>query len=221
MAKDRQEPWIDVTQEKFNYDSDYFVIPEHYEEDVGNVLIPHGLIMDRINKLAQLITSEFNERLTVCCVLKGGHQFFADLVNAIKKRSTQKGKTLPVSFEFIRVKSYHNDQSTGKVQISLSEDELKDFKDKDILIVEDIIDTGRTMKALLEFLKDYQPRTVKVASLLVKKTPKSNGYIPDYVGFAVPDLFVVGYCLDYNDYFRDLDHICIISDKGRAKYALQ
>ena len=155
----------------------------------------------------------------MCCVPKGGHQFFADLVNAIKKRTTQRGKTLPVSLEFIRVKSYHNDQSTGNVSISLSEDELKDFKNKvarkyilqshhlleflvfnfsdpfylqDILIVEDIIDTGRTMTALLKFLEQYEPRTVKVASLLIKKTPRSNNYIPDYVGFAVPDLFVVG-----------------------------
>lgn len=67
------------------------------------------------------------------------------------------------------------------------------------------------MVHLLNRLESYNPKSVKVTSLLVKKTPKSNGYIPHYVGFAIPDAFVVGYALDYNEYFRDLDHICVIS----------
>lgn len=67
------------------------------------------------------------------------------------------------------------------------------------------------MVKLLERLKQYNPKSVKVTSLLVKKTSRSNGYVPDYVGFAIPDAFVVGYALDYNEYFRDLDHICVIS----------
>lgn len=67
------------------------------------------------------------------------------------------------------------------------------------------------MVQLLKKLEGFAPKSVKVTSLLVKKTPKSNGYIPDYVGFSIPDEFVVGYALDYNEYFRDLDHICVIS----------
>jgi len=80
-----------------------------------------------------------------------------------------------------------------------------------LLIVEDIIDTGATMVHLLEKLKTFNPNSVRVTSLLVKKTSRSNGYTPHYVGFAIPDAFVVGYALDYNEYFRDLDHICVIS----------
>jgi hypoxanthine phosphoribosyltransferase len=83
------------------------------------------------------------------------------------------------------------------------------------LIVEDIIDTGATMVRLLERLADFKPLSVRVTSLLVKKTERSNGYTPDYVGFAIPDAFVVGYALDYNEYFRDLDHICVISVRYR------
>jgi hypoxanthine phosphoribosyltransferase len=79
------------------------------------------------------------------------------------------------------------------------------------LIVEDIIDTGATMVRLLERLAKVEPKSVRVTSLLIKKTTRSNGYIPNYVGFAIPDAFVVGYALDYNEYFRDLDHICVIS----------
>ncbi|KAI8062752.1 hypoxanthine-guanine phosphoribosyltransferase [Gongronella butleri] len=212
--------WIDVTVDKNHYSLDHFVIPKHYEHDVSSILIPHGVIMDRIQKLARLIVDENQGTpLVVCCILKGGHQFFADLVNCIKKLTTTNGHSVPLSLEFIRVKSYKNDQSVG-VNISLTEEELKDFAGKNILIVEDIIDTGKTMVALLDALKTYQPKSVKVSSLLIKKTERSNGYIPDYVGFAIPDAFVVGYALDYNEHFRDLDHICVISEHGKAAYAV-
>jgi hypoxanthine phosphoribosyltransferase len=76
------------------------------------------------------------------------------------------------------------------------------------------------MTCLLERLKKYEPASVKVVSLLVKKTERSNNYTPDYVGFYIPDLFVVGYALDFNEVFRDLDHICVISESGKAKYAV-
>ncbi|KAJ1964702.1 hypothetical protein GGI12_001243 [Dipsacomyces acuminosporus] len=213
--------WIDVVEDKFNYSLEHFVIPHHYEDDVESILIPHGLIMDRIAKLAQIITSQYgNERVVVCCVLKGGHQFFSDLVNQMKKTLNSQGKTLPMTLDFIRVKSYENDKSTGNVQISMTEKELQELKGKNLLLVEDIIDTGNTMKKLLETLSNYELKSIKVASLLLKKTPLSCGYVPDYVGFAVPDLFVVGYCLDYNDIFRDLDHICAISEVGKQKYSV-
>ncbi|KAI0236253.1 hypothetical protein L0F63_003894 [Massospora cicadina] len=210
--------WIDVTSESFKYSLDHFVIPNHYKKDVSSILVPHGIIMDRIEKLAKLIVEDSKGPLVVCCVLKGGHQFFADLVNEIKKCNTVLGQSVPLSLEFIKVSSYQNDTSTGTVSISLSDKECQEWKGKNLLIVEDIIDTGNTMVKLLEKLKEFQPKLVRVASLLLKKTPKSNGYIPDYVGFAIPDEFVVGYALDYNEYFRDLDHICIISDHGRDAY---
>ncbi|KAJ3283375.1 hypoxanthine phosphoribosyltransferase 1 [Borealophlyctis nickersoniae] len=127
---------------------------------------------------------------------------------------------VPLNFEFIKVKSYENDQSTGSISISLSEEDMRTFKGKDLLIVEDIVDTGRTMVALINRLCQYEPASIKVVSLLLKKTDRSNKYIPDYVGFAIPDLFVVGYCLDYNEHFRDLDHIAVISDHGKEAYAV-
>ncbi|KAJ1800594.1 hypothetical protein LPJ59_000965 [Coemansia sp. RSA 2399] len=214
--------WIDVKEDKFKYQIDHFVIPGHYTDDVESILIPHGLIMDRIAKLAQIIASEYDsERIVVCCVLKGGHQFFSDLIAYMKKALNKQGKTLPMTLEFIRVKSYENTESTGNVQVSMTEKELQELKGKNLLLVEDIIDTGNTMRKLLGLLAEYEPKSVKVASLLLKKTPLSCGYVPDYVGFAVPDLFVVGYCLDYNDIFRDLDHICAISESGKTKYATQ
>ncbi|OLY81841.1 Hypoxanthine-guanine phosphoribosyltransferase [Smittium mucronatum] len=210
--------WITITEEQHNYKLEHFNIPQHYAEDVSSILIPHGLIIDRIEKLAKTIISQYSDRLVVCCVLKGGHQFFADLVNFLKSFTNSQGKNLPISLDFIRVSSYENDSSTGHVKISMSEKELRGLKGKDVLIVEDIIDTGRTMVSLLEYLKKFELKSLKVASLFIKRTPLSNGFIPDYVGFSVPDLFIVGYCLDYNDHFRDLNHVCAISPEGKIKY---
>ena len=98
-------------------------------------------------------------------------------------------------------------------------DDLNVLKGKNILIVEDIIDTGRTMKRLLAELAKYEPKSMTVACLLRKRTPLSDGYIPQHVGFEIPDKFVVGYALDYNEYFRDLAHICAINEHGKVKFA--
>ncbi|KAL1917817.1 uncharacterized protein VTP21DRAFT_3651 [Calcarisporiella thermophila] len=211
----QDQPWIDITSSN-PYPLHHFVIPSHYSLDLSSVLIPHGLVQDRIVSLAHRIVADTDGPLTCICVLKGGHQFFADLVGWIKR--LRGGKSMQMSLEFLRVKSYVG-MEAGEVSISLSEEECRELKGRNVLIVEDIVDTGNTMLALLKKLGQYEPASVKVASLLLKKTTRSRGYVPDYVGFAIPDLFVVGYCLDYNEYFRDLDHICVISEHGKEAYA--
>ncbi|MPC09591.1 Hypoxanthine-guanine phosphoribosyltransferase [Portunus trituberculatus] len=97
-----------------------------------------------------------------------------------------------------------NDDSTGDIRV-IGGDNLSNLRGQNVLVVEDIIDTGRTMSRLLAILQKHEPKSVKVASLLVKRRPDSTGYRPDYCGFEVPDKFVVGYALDYNEYFRDLN----------------
>ncbi|KAI8802092.1 phosphoribosyltransferase-like protein [Cladochytrium replicatum] len=211
--------WIDM-EDAAGYDIHHFSIPTHYQHDVDKVLIPHGFILDRVEKLAQEIAAETENPVVACCVLKGAHVFFADLISYLKKLKNKHGVNIPLSFEFIKVKSYENENSTGTVTISLSEEDLKTFKGKDLLIIEDIIDTGTTMVNLIQRLKQYEPASIRVVSLLLKKTSRSNKYVPDYVGFAIPDNFVVGYALDYNEHFRDLDHICIISQHGKTAYAV-
>eukprot|EP01137_Pigoraptor_chileana_P000798 Opistho-2@37527 len=199
------------------YPLDVFSIPQHYENDVSSILIPHGLILDRIEKLAHEIVKDMGDNhLVIVCVLKGAHAVFADILEVIK-RINSSDTSKPLSIDFIRVKSYHNEHSTGEVTISGGD--LESFRGKNVLLVEDIIDTGLTMTSLLKKLADYGAAKLRVASLLVKRTDKSNGYRPDYTGFEIPDAFVVGYCLDYNEFFRDMPHICIISETGRVKYA--
>ncbi|TRZ04041.1 hypothetical protein DNTS_006378 [Danionella cerebrum] len=105
-----------------------------------------------------------------------------------------------------------NDQSTEDLQI-IGPDDLSVLKGKAI------VDTGKTMRALLQHVDTFQPKMVRVAGLLVKRVPQGNpSELPDYVGFVIPNRFVVGYALDYNEYFRDLNHICVISETGKQKY---
>ncbi|XP_023320940.1 hypoxanthine-guanine phosphoribosyltransferase [Eurytemora carolleeae] len=120
-------------------------------------------------------------------------------VNSLNSNTSE--ASVQVSVDFIRLKSYENDQSSGEIKI-IGLDNLDSLEGKNVLIVEDIIDTGKTMNKLLNTLSKYKPKSVKVACLLRKRTPLSSGYAPDYVGFEIPDKFVVGYALDYNEYFR-------------------
>ena len=182
------------------------------------ITIKISTVRDRVERLAQLIVSEFGDSPLIClCVLKGGHQFFADLIDHIKRMNMNTPQSVRLEIDFIRLKSYENESSSGTVRI-IGGDDLSRLNGKNILIVEDMIDTGRTMVKLLDTLKAFSPAVVRVASLFVKRTPLSNGYRPDYIGFELPNHFIVGYALDYNEHFRDLPHVCILNEHGKVKY---
>ncbi len=125
----------------------------------------------------------------------------------------------PLTFDFIRVKSYVGTESSGDVRIESIGVDLQALKGRHVLLCEDIIDTGTTMSMLIPHLQQYEPTTVRVATLLQKRTPKSNGFRADFVGFSIPDKFVVGYCLDYNEVYRDMQHICVMNESGIKKHA--
>uniref|UniRef100_U3JXS7 Phosphoribosyl transferase domain containing 1 n=1 Tax=Ficedula albicollis TaxID=59894 RepID=U3JXS7_FICAL len=187
---------IQISDNWPGYSLDLFTYPQHYYGDLEYVLIPHGIIVDRTERLAKDIVQDIGDNdIVVLCVLKGGYKFCADLVEHIKNLSRNSERFISMKVDFVRLKSYHN-----------------------VLIVEDIVGTGRTMKVLLNNIEKYKPKMIKVASLLVKRTSRPDGYRPDYYGFEIPDLFVVGYALDYNEHFRDLNHICVINDHGKTKY---
>ncbi|XP_066051004.1 hypoxanthine-guanine phosphoribosyltransferase-like [Chamaea fasciata] len=210
---------LQIRDEESGYNKNLFCIPKHYEEDLERVFIPHGLILDRTERLARDILQDMgSHHIVALCVLKGGYKFFADLLDHIKALNQNGDKSVPVTVDFVRIKSYCNDSPAEK--ISFVGEELSTLNGKNVLVVEDIIETGRTMKALVSKIKDKKPRMVKVVSLLIKRTCQSPGYRPDYVGFEIPDKFVVGYALDYNEYFRDLNHICILKEKAKEKYRM-
>ncbi|XP_069047691.1 hypoxanthine-guanine phosphoribosyltransferase [Lepisosteus oculatus] len=213
-----QDAGIVIKDDFAGYSLDLFSYPEHYFEDLACVYIPHGVIMDRTERLARNIMDDIGGHdIVVLCVLKGGYKFCADLVEFIKVLSRSSDKSLLMRVNFIRLKSYCNDQSTEDIQI-IGGDDLTVLTGKNVLIVEAIVDTGKTMNALLKHVENYKPKMIKVASLLVKRVPNEGGCRPDYVGFEIPNHFIVGYALDYNEHFRDLNHICVISEIGKEKY---
>ncbi|XP_075826754.1 phosphoribosyltransferase domain-containing protein 1 isoform X3 [Microtus pennsylvanicus] len=196
------------------YDLDLFTYPQHYYGDLECVFIPHGIIVDRIERLAKDIMKDIGYHdILVLCVLKGGYKFCADLVEHLKNISRYSDRFVSMKVDFIRLKSYKNDRSMGELQIIGGED-------LSTLTGKDVVGTGRTMKALLSSIEKYKPNMVKIASLLVKRTARSDSFRPDYAGFEIPDVFVVGYALDDNEYFRDLNHICVINEHGKEKYRI-
>ncbi|NXE22931.1 PRDC1 protein, partial [Ardeotis kori] len=226
---------IQISDNWPGYSLDLFTYPQHYYGDLEYVLIPHGIIVDRTERLAKDIMQDIGDNdIVVLCVLKGGYKFCADLVEHIKNLSRNSERFISMKVDFVRLKSYHNDQSMQDMQI-MGADDLSKLTGKSLsrfplfsfplfllilffMFCKDIVGTGRTMKVLLNNIEKYKPKMIKVASLLVKRTSLPDGYRPDYYGFEIPDLFVVGYALDYNEHFRDLNHICVINDHGKAKY---
>uniref|UniRef100_A0A8C9C9S3 Hypoxanthine phosphoribosyltransferase n=1 Tax=Phocoena sinus TaxID=42100 RepID=A0A8C9C9S3_PHOSS len=200
-----RSPSVAISDDAPGYDLDLFCRPNQYAEDLEKVFIPHGLIMDRAERLARDVMKEMGgHHIVALWVLKGGYKFFVDL-------------SRPMTVDFIRLKSYCNDQSTGDIKV-IGGDDLSTLTGKNVLIVDDIIDTGKTRQTLLSLVKQHNPKMVKAASLLVQRTPRSVGYRPDFVRFEIPDKSVVGYAPDYNEYSRDLNHGCVISETGKAKY---
>ncbi len=126
-------------------------------------------------------------------------------------------ESFQVFSEFIRCKSYVDSSSSGEVSIT-GMAQTRRLEGSNLLVVEDVIDTGRTMEALLSALRAHRPSRLRVSCLLRKRHPTGTGYLPDYLGFEVPDRFVVGHGFDYNDNFRDMLHVCVINKHGLARF---
>nr|5IPF_A Chain A, Hypoxanthine-guanine phosphoribosyltransferase (HGPRT) [Schistosoma mansoni]5IPF_B Chain B, Hypoxanthine-guanine phosphoribosyltransferase (HGPRT) [Schistosoma mansoni]5IPF_C Chain C, Hypoxanthine-guanine phosphoribosyltransferase (HGPRT) [Schistosoma mansoni]5IPF_D Chain D, Hypoxanthine-guanine phosphoribosyltransferase (HGPRT) [Schistosoma mansoni] len=213
-----------VIEDSFRgFPTEYFCTSPRYDECLDYVLIPNGMIKDRLEKMSMNIVDYYEAcnatSITLMCVLKGGFKFLADLVDGLERTVRARGIVLPMSVEFVRVKSYVNDVSIHE-PILTGLGDPSEYKDKNVLVVEDIIDTGKTITKLISHLDSLSTKSVKVASLLVKRTSPRNDYRPDFVGFEVPNRFVVGYALDYNDNFRDLHHICVINEVGQKKFSV-
>ena len=168
------------------------------------VLINEKILQERIKQIADEITEEFQgEEITLVCILKGSLYFFADLSRRIK---------LDTNLEFIRVSSYEGEKSTGEINFKLKMDEP--VTGKNVIVVEDIIDTGRTLSYLLDYFAKQEPKKLKLCTLLDKPERREVDNVNvDYVGFTIPNRFVIGYGLDLDQRYRNLPEInCIIND---------
>ncbi|HKF02674.1 MAG TPA: hypoxanthine phosphoribosyltransferase [Candidatus Sulfotelmatobacter sp.] len=175
------------------------------------VLISRQDIAKRVSEIGAQITKDFaNQSVILVGVLKGAAIFLSDLARQIN---------LDATFEFIGVSSYGNRptptqelkngwDSTGEVKLTKDVDQT--VKDRNIILVEDILDTGLTMTYLKRMLQARQPRALKVAALLDKPSRRKLPLEGDYIGFKIPDEFVVGYGLDYAEKYRNLADICIV-----------
>lgn len=196
------------------------MIPESYKPYLSGILISEGFIQDRITALAAELLHDWQDLSSpphLLVVLKGASTFFGDLLRALSRRHANSGDLrVPCTFDFVRVKSYEGTESTGNVRVSGID--LESLRGRHLVIIEDIIDTGATMAKLVPMLQDLGAASVQSVSLLQKRTERACGYRGNYVGFEIPDAFVVGYCLDYNEAFREMQHIAVINAAGIAAF---
>lgn len=169
--------------------------------DILKILISQDEIKEKVKELGQLITKDYKDKdLMVIGILKGCIVFLSDLIREIN---------LPLTMDFMVVSSYGSStKSSGVVRIV--KDLEKDIAGKDILIVEDIVDTGLTLSYLVEYLKSRNASSVKICTLLEKPDRRKAEVDLEYVGFHIPDEFVVGYGLDYAELYRNLPFVCVL-----------
>ena len=163
------------------------------------VLIDEEKLNNRIKEMAEQISNEYkNEEIVLVCILKGAVYFAIDLSKNIKNT--------PVILDFMRVSSYgNNKETTGNVVVKV--DLSTNIENKNVIIVEDILDSGYTLNYLYDYLKSKNPKTLKICVLLDKKEGRKKSIDVDYTGFEIENKFVLGYGLDYEDKLRNLPYV--------------
>jgi hypoxanthine phosphoribosyltransferase len=171
------------------------------QNDVDEVMITDDQIREKTAELGRKLTEDYRgKNPLLICVLKGGLMFLADLMREIE---------IPVEIDFMAVSSYGDaTESSGVVRILMDLD--RNIRGRHVLIVEDIIDTGRTLTYIIENLRTRDPASIKVCTLLNKPARRVLDIPIDYVGFEIPDRFVVGYGLDYGEIYRNLPFVGVL-----------
>jgi len=166
------------------------------------VLISEEEIAIRVANLGNAITKDFEgQDLVVICVLKGAFMFCSDLIKKIN---------VPIKLEFISLSSY-GDGTSSSGNVRLEMDISSNIEGKNVLVIEDIVDTGLTIKTLMELLEVRKPKEIKLATLLYKPSKTKHPVKIDYLGFEVEDKFVIGYGLDYAGRYRELPYIGMLN----------
>ena len=179
------------------------------EKDIQEILLTEEQIQNRIKELGEILTAEYaGKNPVVVGVLKGVVVFYADMIREIK---------VPCQMDFMWISSYAGTHSTGNMMVR--QDLSADIKDRHVLILEDIFDTGNSLEFTVKHLLSRGPASVKVCTLL-DKPERRNPRITlqaDYVGFTVPNQFVVGYGLDYNEQYRNLPYVGVLKPEVYTK----
>ena len=175
---------------------------QEFHEVLAEILIDEETLQERVAELGAEISADYqHDNLLLVCILRGGVPFTVDLSRNI---------TVPHMVDFMAVSSYGAGarESTGNVRVTL--DLQTNIRDKDVLLVEDIVDSGHTIASVLEFLQTRQPRSLKVCTLM-DKAERREAVVPiHYRGFTIPNRFVFGYGLDLDEYFRNLRFVGVV-----------
>ena len=172
------------------------------EENIQEVLLSADQIKQRIEEMGKVLSEDYKDNNPIIIgVLKGVVLFYADMIRQL---------TVPCEMEFMWISSYEGTDSTGSV--ALKRDITVDIKDRHVLILEDIFDTGNSLSFVHKHLMEKEPASLKICTLLDKPSRRKPGVTleADYVGFTIPNAFVVGYGLDYNEYYRNLPYIGVL-----------
>ena len=172
------------------------------EQDIQQILLTEEQIKARIAQLGEQLTQDYKDKNPVIVgVMKGVVVFYADMIRKIQ---------VPCQMDFMWISSYTGTESTG--QMLIRRDVTQDLKDRHVLILEDIYDTGNSLNFTYQHLLAKEPASLKICTLLDKPERRKEGITlqADYVGFTIPNAFVVGYGLDYNEYYRNLPYIGVL-----------
>jgi len=177
--------------------------PSRWRAEIAYVLIPAARLRARVKQLARQIERDYTGReLVIVPLLTGTVMFLADLVRFIN---------LPLRLDFMGVSSYR--QGTTARELFFTKELRLDVKGRDVLIIDDILDTGRTLAAVTDRLQQLKPATIRTCVLLDKKARRETNAHADYAGFTIPDLFVVGYGLDFAERYRNLPFVGVLHPK--------
>lgn len=175
----------------------------HWRGEIDYVLIPPALLRKRVKELAREIERDYAGReLVIVPLLTGTILFLADLIRCIN---------IPMRVDFLGVSSYRD--GTVSRQLVFTKELRLDVKGRDVLVVDDILDTGRTLSAVMQRLKKLRPSSVRICALLDKPARREKEVQADYAGFEIPDLFVVGYGLDFAERYRNLPFVGVLHAK--------
>ena len=179
------------------------------DRDIDHILVTEEQLKAKVNELGAQITRDYAGRdLLLVSILKGSVVFMADLMRAIQ---------MPCGIDFMVVSSYGGANTTSTGLVKIVKDLDQDLSGKDLLIVEDILDTGITLSHLVPMLKLRNPASVRLCTILSKPSRRKADIEPDYLGFEVPDEFVVGYGLDYDEKYRNLPYVGILKPEVYSK----
>lgn len=170
--------------------------------DNYRILLTQEQIQERVKELGAEISRDYEgKEPVIICMLKGAVYFFADLTKHI---------TIPIMIDFARLSSYRNGTTSGKMELIANI--TAKIEDKDVIIVEDIVDSGKTLAYFISLLKEKNPASIKICSFLDKKERREADINADYIGFDIPCGFVIGYGLDYAEKYREFPFLAEIID---------